>query len=198
MDVLPFWSCKDQLSFNDDILYRGDCIVVPATLRKSLTEKLHQAHIGVEWTLRVLFGGLVWIRSWNSSYLHAKFVNPSRETTWKKVWWVILFLIDPGSKSQLTLLSLKGNTIQYWPTTTAIGSNLIRWETKLQLKPLPCYSNNCHIGDFLMRLSLTVERISILRNFTILSEEADKTHEILTSPSSDRVFVKIFSNRDLF
>ena len=58
--------------------------------------------------------------------------------------------------------------------------------------------NNCHIGDFLMRLSLTVERISILRNFTILSEEADKTHEILTSPSSDRVFVKIFSNRDLF
>ena len=51
MDVLPFWSCKDQLSFNDDILYRGDCIVVPATLRKSLTEKLHQAHMGVESTL---------------------------------------------------------------------------------------------------------------------------------------------------
>ena len=48
MDVLPFWSCKDQLSFNDDILYRGDRIVVPATLRKSLTEKLHQAHMGVE------------------------------------------------------------------------------------------------------------------------------------------------------
>ena len=48
MDVLPFWSCKDQLSFIDDILYRGDCIVVPATLRKSLTEKLHQTHMGVE------------------------------------------------------------------------------------------------------------------------------------------------------
>ena len=51
-DVLPFWSCKDQLSFNDGILYRGDRIVVPATLRKSLTEKLHQAHMGVESTLR--------------------------------------------------------------------------------------------------------------------------------------------------
>ena len=51
MDVLPFWSCKDQLSFNDDILYRGDRIVVPATLRKSLTEKLHQAHMVVESTL---------------------------------------------------------------------------------------------------------------------------------------------------
>ena len=32
MEVFPFWSCKDQLSFNDDIIYRGDCIVVPATL----------------------------------------------------------------------------------------------------------------------------------------------------------------------
>ena len=51
MDVLPFWSCKDQLSFNDDILYRGDRIVVPATLRKSLTEKLHPAHMVVESTL---------------------------------------------------------------------------------------------------------------------------------------------------
>ena len=49
---LPFWSIKDQLSFHDGIIYRGDRIVVSATLRKSLTEKLHQAHMGVESTLR--------------------------------------------------------------------------------------------------------------------------------------------------
>ena len=49
--VLPFWSIKDQLSFHDGIIYKGDRIVVPATLRKSLTEKLHQAHMGVESTL---------------------------------------------------------------------------------------------------------------------------------------------------
>ena len=60
MDVLPFWSCKDQLSFNDDILYRGDRIVVPTTLRKSLTEKLHQAHMGVESTLRHARTSLWW------------------------------------------------------------------------------------------------------------------------------------------
>ena len=59
-DVLPFWSFKDQLSFNDDILYRGDRIVVPATLRKSLTEKLHQAHMGVESTLRRALTSLWW------------------------------------------------------------------------------------------------------------------------------------------
>ena len=50
MDVHPFWSCKDQQSFNDSIIYRGDRIVVPGTLRKNLTEKLHQAHMGVEST----------------------------------------------------------------------------------------------------------------------------------------------------
>ena len=51
MDVHPFWCCKDQLSFNDDIVYRGDRNVAPVTLKKSLTEKLHQAHMGVESTL---------------------------------------------------------------------------------------------------------------------------------------------------
>ena len=52
MEILKFWSCKDQLLFNDGIIYRGDRIVVPATLKKILTEKLHQAHMGVESTLR--------------------------------------------------------------------------------------------------------------------------------------------------
>ena len=51
MKVLPFWSCKYQLSFNECIIYRADRIVVLAPLRKSLTEKLHQAHMGVELTL---------------------------------------------------------------------------------------------------------------------------------------------------
>ena len=59
-EVLPFWSIKDQLSFHDGIIYKGDRIVVPATLRKSLTEKLHQAHMGVESTLRRAYTSLWW------------------------------------------------------------------------------------------------------------------------------------------
>ena len=44
-------------------------------------------------------------------------------------------------------------------------SNWIEFdETKRQLKPLPCYSNSSHDGDFPMRLSLTAQRISTLRN----------------------------------
>ena len=59
-EVLPFWSIKDQLPFHDGIIYKGDRIVVPATLRKSLTEKLHQAHMGVEPTLRRARTSLWW------------------------------------------------------------------------------------------------------------------------------------------
>ena len=59
-EILPFWSYKDQLSFNGGIIYRGDRIVVPAILRKSLTEKLHQAHMGVESTLRRARTSLWW------------------------------------------------------------------------------------------------------------------------------------------
>ena len=61
MEILKFWSCKDQLLFNDGIIYRGDRIVVPATLKKILTEKLHQAHVGVESTLRRARTSLWWV-----------------------------------------------------------------------------------------------------------------------------------------
>ena len=52
IQILPFWSVKDELSFSDGIVYRGDRIVIPAALRKSLTAALHQAHMGIQSTLR--------------------------------------------------------------------------------------------------------------------------------------------------
>ena len=52
VEILPYWNIKDELSFNDAIIYRGDRIVVPATLRKTLIIKLHQAHMGTGSTLR--------------------------------------------------------------------------------------------------------------------------------------------------
>ena len=35
VEILPYWNIKDELSFNDGIVYRSDRIVVPATLRKT-------------------------------------------------------------------------------------------------------------------------------------------------------------------
>ena len=47
-----FWSIKEQLSLHNGIIYGGDCFAVPAILRRSLTENLHEAYMGVESTLR--------------------------------------------------------------------------------------------------------------------------------------------------
>ena len=58
--LLPFWTIKDELSFGDGVVYRGDRIVVPTTLRKTLTAKLHQAHMGTESTLRRARTSLWW------------------------------------------------------------------------------------------------------------------------------------------
>ena len=107
MEILKFWSYKDQLLFNDGIIYRGDRIVVPATLKKILTEKLHQAHMGVESTLKRARTSLWW--SGMNSQLK-QIISPCqvcqsfqrnipKESLMSRS---ILSLIDPGPKSQPT------------------------------------------------------------------------------------------------
>ena len=60
IEILPYWSIKDELSVSGGIVYRNDRIVVPVALRKTLTVKLHQAHMGTESTLRLARTSLWW------------------------------------------------------------------------------------------------------------------------------------------
>ena len=61
IEILPCWSIKDELSVSGGIVYRNDGIVVPVALRKTLTVKLHQAHMGTESTLRRARTSLWWL-----------------------------------------------------------------------------------------------------------------------------------------
>ena len=166
-DVLPFWSCKDQLLFNDDILYRGDRIEVPATLRKSLTEKLHQAHMGVESTLRRAGISLWWpgmnlqlkqfistcqvCQSFQRNNLKESLVSHSiPDRPWSKI------AADPfefKGEHYLVLADYYSDWIEF---------DKMRDQTATETTAL--LLNDSHDGDFLMRLSLTTERISIRRN----------------------------------
>ena len=67
VEILPYWNIKDELSFNDGIVYRSDRIVVPVTLRKNLIIKLHQAHMGNGSTLRRARTSLWWPGTNNQS-----------------------------------------------------------------------------------------------------------------------------------
>ncbi len=50
--VLPlcreYWPYRDEISCQDGILYRGNRVVIPTSLRKMMLERVHATHQGVE------------------------------------------------------------------------------------------------------------------------------------------------------
>lgn len=50
--VTPYFSYRDELSVEDGIIYRGERIVIPSTLRRRMKEKIHAGHSGINSCLR--------------------------------------------------------------------------------------------------------------------------------------------------
>lgn len=48
----PYFTFRDELTVESNIIYKGQRLVVPATLRDEIKKKLHASHMGVESTLR--------------------------------------------------------------------------------------------------------------------------------------------------
>ncbi|XP_058828067.1 uncharacterized protein K02A2.6-like [Topomyia yanbarensis] len=55
-----FFKYRNELSTQDGIVYRNDRIVVPYSLRRKLTEKVHVSHNGIEATLKLARANLFW------------------------------------------------------------------------------------------------------------------------------------------
>ncbi|XP_062713487.1 uncharacterized protein K02A2.6-like [Aedes albopictus] len=55
-----FFKYRNELSTQDGIIYRNDRIVVPYTLRRKLTGKVHVSHNGMEATLKLARANLFW------------------------------------------------------------------------------------------------------------------------------------------
>ena len=51
-EAKPYFHIRDELSCQDGLLYRGERIVIPVSMRKQMKEMLHTSHLGVESTLR--------------------------------------------------------------------------------------------------------------------------------------------------
>ena len=45
--TLPYWSFRDQLSTYNGILYKGERIIIPQSLRQELLQVLHKSHTGI-------------------------------------------------------------------------------------------------------------------------------------------------------
>ncbi|XP_037828511.1 uncharacterized protein K02A2.6-like [Lucilia sericata] len=47
-DVMPYYKVKDEISILDDILLKNNQILIPKCLRKSILNKIHEGHLGIQ------------------------------------------------------------------------------------------------------------------------------------------------------
>jgi hypothetical protein len=48
--VLQYWPYIDELTVEDGIIMKGECVVIPAVMQKYVLAKLHESHQGIEKT----------------------------------------------------------------------------------------------------------------------------------------------------
>ncbi len=46
--VRPYFSFRDEITIYQDVLLKGDRIIVPTTLRNEMRQKIHHGHLGIE------------------------------------------------------------------------------------------------------------------------------------------------------
>lgn len=51
-EVRPYFDMRDELSVQDNVIFRGQRAVIPTALRKEMKEKIHASHLGIENCLR--------------------------------------------------------------------------------------------------------------------------------------------------
>ena len=47
-----YWNCRDELTTDDGLVYRGHRLVIPAKERPNIVKRLHESHIGIEGTFQ--------------------------------------------------------------------------------------------------------------------------------------------------
>ena len=58
----PYFDVRHELTFQDEMIFKGQQLVVPAALRRELLEKTHATHVGIEGCIRRARDTLYWPR----------------------------------------------------------------------------------------------------------------------------------------
>ena len=56
----PYFSVRDELAIHDGLIFRGERVVIPASQRKILKEKIHSSHLGIDGCLRRARESIFW------------------------------------------------------------------------------------------------------------------------------------------
>ena len=60
MHCMPYFDVRDCLSVVDEILVKGEAVVISQTLRQSIRRRLHSAHLGCDSMQRRARGTVHW------------------------------------------------------------------------------------------------------------------------------------------
>lgn len=47
LNILQYWNYRDEITAIDGLLYKGQRLMVPISLKKEMLNKLHEAHMGI-------------------------------------------------------------------------------------------------------------------------------------------------------
>ena len=58
--ILEDWNHRNELSFEKGLIFRGQKIVIPKSLRAEMVNQIHTGHLGVTKTLERAKDGIFW------------------------------------------------------------------------------------------------------------------------------------------
>ena len=58
--VMPYTSYKDELTVQNGVIFRGERLVIPVSLRSEMKKSIHQSHLGIEGCLRLARDLIFW------------------------------------------------------------------------------------------------------------------------------------------
>ena len=59
-DLRPYWSYRDEIGISDGVIFKGRQVIIPDGLRQDLLQQLHEAHLGIEKTRRLMRESVYW------------------------------------------------------------------------------------------------------------------------------------------
>ena len=60
VQITPYFNLRDELSVQDGLIFRGERVVVPHSLRRDMSNRIHSSHIGIDGCLRRARDCLYW------------------------------------------------------------------------------------------------------------------------------------------
>lgn len=58
--LMPYHSYRDELAVQDGLIFKGEHVIIPTSMRKTMKEKIHSSHLGIEGCLRRARESLFW------------------------------------------------------------------------------------------------------------------------------------------